>query len=409
MGNEIRVNEDRLWQSIMTMAEIGATEKGGCARLTLTNLDKQGRDLFVGWAREANCEIEIDEMGNIFATRPGKTDQPPVMTGSHLDTQPTGGKFDGVYGVLAGLEVIRTLNDHQVETSHPVQLVVWTNEEGSRFQPAMVGSGVLAGAFPIEDIYNATDSDGLRFEDELERIGYRGTKPAGVPSAKAYFEAHIEQGPVLENAGDTIGVVTHQQGIRWYTVTVTGNESHAGTTPMPLRKDALMIAAEIALKVRSIALNNAPAGCGTVGKFDCYPGSPNTIPGRVVFSVDLRHPDNDTLEAMENQLRAFIKSLSNECKVDLDGYWQYTAREFDSNCIDAVQTAVELLGFNHQKMITGAGHDASYMAHVIPTSMIFIPCEGGISHNEIEYATRQDCAAGCNVLLHTMLEAAADG
>lgn len=387
----------------MEMAEIGATARGGCARLALTDLDKQGRDLFIGWCTDAGCSIEVDEIGNIFATRPGRLEEKPVMTGSHLDTQPTGGKFDGVYGVLAGLEVIRTLNDEQAQTLHPIQVVVWTNEEGSRFQPAMVGSGVLAGAFQLQDIYNCTDVDGKRFEDELERIGFKGKKRATVPDARAYFEVHIEQGPVLENADDIIGVVTHQQGIRWYDVTVTGMESHAGTTPMPLRKDALMTAAEIALKVRSIALDNAPAGCGTIGKFDCYPGSPNTIPGKVMFSVDLRHPDNKTLEDMETSLRDFVTLLGNECEVNIDGYWKYPAMAFDSGCVETVQWSVNQLGYKHQKMITGAGHDASYMAQVVPTSMIFIPCKNGISHNEIEHATKDHCESGCNVLLQALL------
>lgn len=406
MIEDIRINPDRLWDSIMAMARIGATEKGGCARLTLTDLDKQARDLFVDWCEDAGCSIEIDRMGNIFATRSGVSLAQPVMTGSHLDTQPTGGKFDGVYGVLAGLEVIRSLNDQKIETANPVQIVVWTNEEGSRFQPAMVGSGVIAGAFKLEDIYDCKDVDGHRFEDELERIGYKGSKEITAPDAVAYFEAHIEQGPILENANDVIGVVTHQQGIRWYTVTVTGQESHAGTTPMPLRKDALMAAAEIALKVKMIAHDHSPAGCGTVGIFDCYPGSPNTIPGKVIFSVDLRHPDNDTLDIMENELRTFSSLLSNECEIDIDGYWKYPARAFDSDCIDTVQTAVDNLGYENQQMITGAGHDASYMAHVIPTSMIFIPCKDGISHNEMEHASKDDCAAGCNVLLQSILLAA---
>ncbi|HIG41049.1 MAG TPA: Zn-dependent hydrolase [Gammaproteobacteria bacterium] len=400
----LSINSERLWQSIMEMAEIGATEKGGCARLALTDLDKQARDLLVQWCREAKCKIEVDEMGNIFSTRPGKVKNQPVMTGSHLDTQPTGGKFDGVYGVLSGLEVIRTLNDHQIETSHPIQLVVWTNEEGSRFQPAMVGSGVVAGAFELNDIYDCRDADGLRFVDELSRIDYKGNKPATIPNARAYIEVHIEQGPILEDANDLIGVVTHQQGIRWYTVTVTGKESHAGTTPMPIRQDALMAAAEIALKVKSIAEVNTPSGCGTVGMFDCYPGSPNTIPGKVVFSVDLRHPDNATLEEMEQQLINFTKTLSNQCDTRVDGYWKYPARAFDENCVEAVHKVVQNLGFPYQKMITGAGHDASYMAQVIPTSMIFIPCKDGISHNEVEHATMDHCAAGCQVLLHTLLE-----
>ncbi len=407
MDTEIRVNAERLWASIMEMAKIGATEKGGCARLTLTDLDKEGRDLFVNWCEDAGCSIEVDGMGNIFATRAGSQNSLPVMTGSHLDTQPTGGKFDGVFGVLAGLEVIRTLNDASVETNHPIQLVVWTNEEGSRFQPAMVGSGVLAGAFELDDIYDCIDSQGRRFEDELERIGYKGAKPVQPPEAKAYFEAHIEQGPILENECETIGVVTHQQGIRWYTITVTGRESHAGTTPMPLRKDALMVAAEIALAVRGIALDHAPAGCGTVGVFDCFPGSPNTIPGRIIFSVDLRHPDNEVLNSMEKELHSFVDSCTQDkkihCEIEVDGYWKYSAMAFDPGCVAAVQAATDQLGYTNRKMITGAGHDASYMAQVIPTSMIFIPCEGGISHNEIEHASKEDCEAGCNVLLHTML------
>lgn len=408
MAEGIRINPDRLWESILTMARIGATKKGGCARLTLTDLDKQGRDLFVGWCKDAGCSIDIDKMGNIFATRPGTSSMQPVMTGSHLDTQPTGGKFDGVYGVLAGLEVIRSLNEQHIETQNPVQVVVWTNEEGSRFQPAMVGSGVLAGAFELSDIYDCQDVDGLRFEDELERIGYKGSKEVNPPEAIAYFEVHIEQGPILENANDIIGVVTHQQGIRWYTVTVTGQESHAGTTPMLLRKDALMTAAGIALKVKEIAMDHSPAGCGTVGMFDCYPGSPNTIPGKVVFSIDLRHPDNSTLDTMESALMTFCDSFDNQCAIDIDAYWKYAPRAFDNTCIETVQNAVENLGYRYQRMITGAGHDASYMAQVIPTSMIFIPCKDGISHNELEYASKSDCAAGCNVLLQSILKTAVE-
>ncbi len=401
----ISINGDRLWQTIMEMAVFGATEKGGCARLTLTDLDKQARDLFVSWCRDADCDIDIDQMGNIFATRPGLEDVEPVMCGSHLDTQPTGGKFDGVYGVLSGLEVIRSLNDHSIETRRPIQIIDWTNEEGSRFQPAMVGSGVVAGAFELKEIYDCTDSNGIRLEDELQRIGYKGNKQASPPKARAYIELHIEQGPILEEANDLIGVVTHQQGIRWYSVTVMGRESHAGTTPMTLRDDALMAAAEIALKVRSIAHEQAPSGRGTVGKFDCYPGSPNTVPGRVEFSIDLRHPDNTMLDQMEQQLRDFTAGLET-CEITIDDYWKYPAREFDEECIETVHNVVKTLGYPYKKMITGAGHDASYMAHVVPTSMIFIPCKDGISHNEFEHASIEQCTAGCEVLLHTLLDLA---
>ena len=399
----VQINSDRLWQSILDMAEIGATAKGGSARLALSDEDRQARDLFVDWCRALDCDVEVDALGNIFATRPGRAEVPPVMTGSHLDTQPTGGRFDGVYGVMAGLEVLRALDDAQLTTAHPLQVVCWTNEEGARFQPAMVGSGAVAGAFDLAEVYAATDAQGLRLEDELRRIGYLGERPVAPPRATAYLEAHIEQGPVLESAGEVIGVVTHQQGIRWYRVTVTGQECHAGTTPMPLRRDALMAAAELALTVRRIAEEHAPAGCGTVGVFDCLPGSPNTVPGQVHFSVDLRHPDNEVLQQMETQLRSAAESLGDRCQVEIDGYWQYPARPFDATCIDAVQHAVEALRYPHRRMITGAGHDASYMADVVPTSMIFIPCRDGISHNEVEYATPEHCAAGCEVLLHAML------
>ena len=404
--DHIRINGDRLWQTLMRMAQIGSTPAGGCARLALTDLDKEGRDLFVSWCVEADCTVEIDEMGNIFATRQGESALSPVMTGSHLDTQPTGGKFDGVYGVLAGLEVIRSMNDRDLVTKRPVQVVVWTNEEGARFQPAMMGSGVLAGAFDLQEIYNNTDVAGLRLEDELERIGYKGAKPAAPPEARAYFEAHIEQGPILEAEQKTIGIVTHQQGIRWYNVCVEGQESHAGTTPMPLRKDALVTAAGLAVTVQKIAEAHAPAGCGTVGRFECFPGSPNTIPGKVTFSVDFRHPDNSVLDEMEKMFRDSVDTLNNEFDIQVDGYWRYPARAFDKGCVGYVEHAARLLGYPAMQMLTGAGHDASYMAQVIPTSMIFIPCAGGLSHNEAEDASKADCEAGANVLLQTMLAAA---
>ncbi len=403
MTPAISIDGDRLWQSLMEMAEIGATRNGGCCRLALTDLDRQARDLLVSWCKTAGCRIETDQMGNIFATRPGGPGTDPVMTGSHLDTQPTGGRFDGVYGVLAGLEVIRTLNDRNMETAHPIQLVVWTNEEGSRFQPAMMGSGVVAHALDIDRMYASMDSDGHTFRSELARIGYLGSRPATTPRAKAYIETHIEQGPVLEQAGKTVGIVTHQQGIRWYDIHVTGSEAHAGTTPMPLRQDALAAAAEIILELKSIALDHSPSACATVGRIECYPGSPNTIPGTVRFSVDLRHPQEQILDEMENRLSGFCSSLPAGCSSDIDGYWRYPARHFDDSCIETVRNAAERLGYSHLEMPTGAGHDASYMAQVVPTSMIFIPCRNGISHNEQEFASQDHCTAGCNVLLHSLL------
>lgn len=401
----LRVNGERLWASLMEMAKVGATEKGGNCRLALTDLDREGRDLFVRWCKEAGCSIQIDKMGNIFARRPGRNASlPPVVTGSHLDTQPTGGRFDGVYGVLAGLEVIRSLNDLNYETEHPVEVVVWTNEEGSRFAPAMVASGVFAGVFDLEYGLSRQDPEGKTIGEELERIGYAGDAEVGKP-VHAYFEAHIEQGPILEAGEKTIGVVTDAQGLRWYEVTVTGQESHAGPTPMDRRRDALVGAARMVELVNRIGLEQAPHACATVGMLEVYPNSRNVIPGRVAFTIDLRHPDEEILEAMERKLYEGIKEIAagSALEAEAERIFSYAPIHFDEECIEIVRKVTQQLGYSHRDMISGAGHDACYLSRVAPTSMIFIPCVGGISHNEIEDAKPEWVTAGANVLLGAVL------
>lgn len=401
----LRVNGERLWASLMEMAKVGATEKGGSCRLALTDLDREGRDLFVRWCKEAGCSIQIDKMGNIFARRPGRNASlPPVVTGSHLDTQPTGGRFDGVYGVLAGLEVIRSLNDLNYETEHPVEVVVWTNEEGSRFAPAMVASGVFAGVFDLEYGLSRQDPEGKTIGEELERIGYAGDAEVGKP-VHAYFEAHIEQGPILEAEEKTIGVVTDAQGLRWYEVTVTGQESHAGPTPMDRRRDALVGAARMVELVNRIGLEQAPHACATVGMLEVYPNSRNVIPGRVAFTIDLRHPDEEILEAMERKLYEGIKEIAagSALEAEAERIFSYAPIHFDEECIEIVRKVTQQLGYSHRDMISGAGHDACYLSRVAPTSMIFIPCVGGISHNEIEDAKPEWVTAGANVLLGAVL------
>jgi N-carbamoyl-L-amino-acid hydrolase len=402
------VNRDRLWESLMTMAAIGATPKGGVCRLALTDLDRQGRDLFVDWARAAGCSISIDRMGNIFARRAGRRDDlPAVLTGSHLDTQPTGGRFDGAYGVLAGLEVIRTLNDLGLETDAPVEVVAWTNEEGSRFAPAMVASGVFAGVFTEEYGLSRADTEGRTLGGELERIGYAGPLPVGGRPVGAYFEAHIEQGPILENEGKTIGIVTHAQGQRWYEITLTGQEAHAGPTPMALRRDALVGAARLVGEVNRIGHAHQPNACATVGMVQVSPNSRNTIPGRVFLTVDFRHPDEAVLARMDAELRALAARIAGEQKLELslEQIWHSPVIAFNPDCVGAVRRASERLGLAAREIVSGAGHDACYVARVAPTGMIFIPCEGGISHNEIENARPEDVGAGCDVLLQAIVEA----
>jgi len=405
----LRTDGARLWQSLMDLARIGATPKGGVCRLALTDLDRQGRDLFVQWAREAGCSIRVDAIGNIFARRAGLDDAlPPVMTGSHIDTQPTGGKFDGNYGVLAGLEVVRTLNDHGIETEAPIEVAFWTNEEGSRFVPVMMGSGVFAKAFTLEHAYAATDSEGKTVKGELERIGYVGSQEPGDHPIGAYFESHIEQGPVLEDNARTIGVVTGVLGIRWYDCVVTGMEAHAGPTPMALRKDALQAAAQLMQEVVACAHRHPPHGRGTVGMVQVHPNSRNVIPGQVKFSIDLRNATDADCEAMDADIRAVADRISRETglPIAINLVSSYPAQPFHADCVDAVARAAKALGYSHMPVVSGAGHDAVYMARLAPAGMVFIPCKDGISHNEIEDATPADITAGCNVLMHAMLERA---
>ena len=409
MPTNLAINGNRLWTSLMQMAEIGATEKGGNNRLTLTDLDKQGRDLFVHWCEEAGCSITVDAIGNIFARRPGRNDtKPAIMMGSHLDTQPTGGRFDGVLGVLAGLEALRTLNDHDIETEAPVEVACWTNEEGSRFSPAMMGSGVFAGVFELDSILMKSDIDGAIMGNELKRIGYNGSDIPGRRKVGTYFELHIEQGPILESEDKTIGVVTDAQGQRWYEITITGVESHAGPTPMPRRRDALVTSSKIIQEVNRIGHAHAPDACATVGHMQVRPNSRNVIPGEVFLSVDFRHPIDETLSTMDEQLKAFCTRVSknDQLSVEVVDFWYFPPTPFNEDCINAVRNAADRAGFTHRDIISGAGHDAVYLAGVAPTGMIFVPCEDGISHNEVENATPEDCAAGCQVMLHAVLEQA---
>ena len=405
----LRIDGPRLWSALMELAAIGATPKGGVCRLALSELDKQGRDLVTRWAREAGMTVTIDKIGNGFMRRAGRNNSlPPIMTGSHIDTQPTGGKFDGNYGVLAGLEVVRTLNDHGIETEAPIEVAFWTNEEGSRFVPVMMGSGVFAKAFTLEHAYAATDTEGKSVKDELERIGYLGAEEPGAHPIGAYFETHIEQGPVLEDHGKTIGVVTGVLGVRWYDCVVTGMEAHAGPTPMALRKDALQVATKLMQEVVACAHRHPPHGRGTVGMVQVFPNSRNVIPGRVKFSIDLRNASEALCDEMDADIRGVAARLSAESglPIDIKLVTSFPATEFHADCVDAVARATQALGYSHMEAVSGAGHDALYMAKLVPAGMIFIPCKDGISHNEIEDAKASDLAAGCNVLLHAMLERA---
>ncbi len=402
----ITINGKRLWDSLMEMAKIGATPKGGVCRLALTDLDKDGRDLFVRWAKEAGCTISVDKMGNVFARRAGKDDSlTPVVTGSHADSQPTGGRFDGIYGVLGGLEVIRSLNDHKIETDRPLEVVIWTNEEGSRFAPAMVASGVFAGVFTLDYGLSRADVDGKTMGEELARIGYAGDRPMGKP-IHAAFELHIEQGPILEAEGKTIGVVHAAQGQRWYEVVYTGQESHAGPTPMPRRRDALLGAARVIDLVNRIGLEHAPYACATVGMIQNHPNSRNVIPGRVFFTIDIRHPEDAVLAEMDRKVRDGVARVAAETKLEvtrLEQIFYYAPIAFDRACVDSVRAAAERFGYSHRDIVSGAGHDACYLSKVAPTAMVFVPCVDGISHNEVEDATPEWIEAGGNVLLHAML------
>ncbi len=409
MDSNLRIDGKRLWDSLMEMARIGGTPKGGVNRLTLTDLDRQSRDLFASWCRAAGCTITVDRMGSMFARREGTDPKlAPVMVGSHLDTQPTGGKFDGALGVMAALEIVRTLNDLDIRTRHPIEIAMWTNEEGSRFAPAMTASGVFAGVLKLEDALKIKDVDGREIGAELARIGYAGSAPVGQRPVHAFFELHIEQGPILEEEGIDIGIVTAANGQKWYEITLTGVESHAGPTPMNRRKDALVGAARIVELVNQIGHAHDPAACATCGMIQAYPNSRNVIPGSVFLTVDFRHPDGERLLSMDRQLRAGIPEIATrtgltfEMKLVAD----YVPTPFDASCVDAVRKAAKRLGYSAREITSGAGHDAVYMARVAPTAMVFTPCVDGISHNEAEDMKPEWATAGCDVLIHAVLEKA---
>jgi len=393
----------------MRMAQIGATPKGGCNRQALTDEDKAGRDLFCRWAREAGCTVTIDEIGNVFAMRPGAAPgATPVLMGSHLDTQATGGRFDGVYGVMAGLEVVRTLNDNGIVTRRPVEIASWTNEEGCRFVPAMLGSGVVAGAFDLQYAYERVDKEGRKLGEELSRIGYLGSAPARARPFHAMFEAHIEQGPILEQSATTIGVVTGIQGAYWLDVILDGEACHAGPTPMGLRRDPWRAATAIIDSAFALAEGHAPWGRATIGDIKASPGARNTVPNRLVVSVDLRHPQRDTLEAMMAAFKCNVVNSASRARIDsrVEQVWFMPPTSFDTGLVELVDAAASALGYSRTRLVSGAGHDSLYTAQFAPTTMIFVPCAGGLSHNEAEAATPADLAAGANVLLQVVVAAA---
>ncbi len=402
----LKIDTERLWDDLMETAKIGGTPKGGICRLTLTDLDAQVRGWFKARCEGLGCAVTVDDMGNMFARRPGmRDDVPPIAMGSHLDTQPTGGKFDGALGVLAALEALRTLVQAGYETFAPIELVNWTNEEGARFAPAMIASGVFAGVFTRDWAAARTDRSGESFGSALEKIGYRGPEHCGGHELSAFFEVHIEQGPYLEAEGKDIGVVTGVQAMRWYEVTVTGQDTHAGTTPMPRRHDALLAAARLVEAVNAAARKSA-GGVGTVGLMEVKPGAPNVVPGEVFFMIDMRAPEPAVLDAMEKDVAAAADAACAELgvAVDMKNIWTQPPQPFDDRCIAAVREGARVSNFTTRDMISGAGHDAAYVARVAPAAMIFVPCKDGISHNEAEYSSKEQCAAGAQVLLEAVLD-----
>jgi N-carbamoyl-L-amino-acid hydrolase len=407
-GDNLRVDGAALWRDLMESARFGATPRGGIRRLALTEEDRQVRDWFVSTCGALGCTVWHDSMGNIFARRSGQNNAlPPLAMGSHLDTQPTGGRFDGILGVLGGLSVLRALHSAGHVTRHPVELVCWTNEEGSRFSPPMMCSGVFAGVFAEGDVLEKQDRSGQRFGDALQAIGYKGAEPCGQHPLTAYFELHIEQGPILEANGQTIGIVHGIQGARWYEVTLKGREAHAGSTPMPMRHDALVAAAGMVLAVRRVACAHLPQAVGTVGLLENRPNSSNVVPGEVFFTIDIRHPEDTVVAEMEKSLMAEMETLATENGVTLsvERIWDAPAVHFDPACIDIVARAAEQLGYPAREMVSGPGHDAGYVARVAPTAMIFVPCKDGLSHNEEESILEEDAEKGANVLLSALLAA----
>jgi N-carbamoyl-L-amino-acid hydrolase len=404
--SNLKINPQRLWDQLLETAAFGATPKGGIRRLTVSDEDKKVRDWFKHQCEALGCKVEVDAVGNMFATKPGKRhDLLPIAMGSHLDTQPTGGKFDGVLGVLGALEALRTMVDLGYEPNAPVMIVNWTNEEGSRFAPAMLCSGVYAGVFTPEFAYSREDRQGIKLGDELQRIGYLGSAPAGSIKFQAMFELHIEQGPILEAEQKMIGVVTGVQGMRWYEVTVKGQESHTGATPMGLRKNALLGASRMIEAIHQVGMRHLP-GVASVGLIENKPNSRNVVPGEVFFTVDLRHPDETVLDQMEKEYQEALPEIAGDLKLELEEkrIWISPAVKFAPELIACVREGTRQAGYKSREIASGAGHDAAYIARVAPTTMIFVPCLGGISHNEAESTTLEECGAGAQVLLNAVLE-----
>jgi len=406
IASNLQIDSARLWDTIHETAKFGATPKGGVRRLTLGPEDKQVRDWFRKACEAAGLEVQVDALGSMFGLRKGRDmSKPPIGVGSHLDTQPTGGKFDGVLGTLAALELVRTLNDAGIETEVPICVCNWTNEEGSRFAPATMASAAYAGDYTTDNILARTDAAGMSVGEALDNIGYRGNEAVGARKFGAFVELHIEQGPLLEAESKTIGVVDRGQGIIWYDGKITGFESHAGTTPMPMRRDALATLAEIVLAVERIAKAHGPNAVGTIGEAVIAAPSRNVIPGEIAFTVDIRSPDSKILDAIDRDLRSAIAeiALRRKAEITLDAIWRKEPTVFDTRLVDAVEGSARMLGYSHRRITSGAGHDACNMANVVPAAMVFVPCKDGISHNELEDATQADCAAGANVLMHTVL------
>ena len=405
----LTINGERLWSSLMEMAKVGPGVAGGNNRQTLTDADAEGRALFARWCKEAGLSLGVDQMGTMFATRAGTDpDALPVFVGSHLDTQPTGGKYDGVLGVLGGLEIARTLNDLGIKTRHPIVVVNWTNEEGTRFAPAMLASGVFAGVIDQDFAYSRKDARGLSFGDELARIGWKGEETVGARQPFANFELHIEQGPILEAEGCEIGVVTHGQGLRWIECTVTGKGSHTGSTPMAMRRNAGRGLAQITELVHEIAMKYQPNAVGAIGQIDVYPNSRNIIPERVVFTIDFRSHVLAILEAMVTELGARAPAICAAlgCSFESTLSGQFDPPAFDPVLVARVRSAAERLGYRHRDIISGAGHDACWVNRVAPTTMVMCPCVGGLSHNEAEEISKDWARAGADVLLHAVVETA---
>ena len=407
--SNLRVNGSRLWDSLMEMAKIGPGVAGGNNRQALTDEDAEGRTLFHQWCNGAGLTMGIDQMGTMFARREGTSpDLLPVYVGSHLDTQPTGGKYDGVLGVLAGLEIIRTLNDQGIKTKHPIVVVNFTNEEGTRFPPAMVASGIFAGVHSLDWAYSREDSEGKTFGEELKRINWMGDEKVGARKMKAFFELHIEQGPILELEEKEIGIVTHGQGLSWLEITLTGKESHTGSTPMAMRVNAGLGMARVTQLVDDIAHRYEPNAVGAIGQCNIYPNSRNIIPGKAIFTVDFRHPEKSIISSMEQELRLGAEKIAQEIGLtfDMESVGGFDPVTFDPDCVTMVRNSAEKLGYGHRDIVSGAGHDACWINKVAPTAMVMCPCVGGLSHNEAEEISQKWATAGADVLLHSVLDSA---